>query len=120
MAYAKLFVGESATMASESAILGTPAIFLSPTGRGYSDVQEHKYGLVFNFKESEQSEALKKAKELSTAPHAKEHWQKKRHRLLKETIDVTDWIVRLVEDFGQTHNVDRSAQTALGETLRVR
>ena len=34
MYYADLFVGESATMASEYAVLGTPAIFVSTSRRG--------------------------------------------------------------------------------------
>jgi uncharacterized protein len=47
--YASLFYGESATMASECAMLGTPAIFLDPVGRGYTNEQENKYNLVSNF-----------------------------------------------------------------------
>jgi predicted glycosyltransferase len=34
LAFARLFVGESATMASESVILGTPAIYVDAVGRG--------------------------------------------------------------------------------------
>jgi predicted glycosyltransferase len=49
LAYASLLYGESATMASECAVLGTPAIYLDNQGRGYTDEQEKKYGLVFNF-----------------------------------------------------------------------
>lgn len=36
-AAASLFVGESATMASESVVLGTPAIYIDEVGRGYTD-----------------------------------------------------------------------------------
>ncbi len=35
MAFSSLFVGESATMASESVVLGIPAIFIGQTSRGY-------------------------------------------------------------------------------------
>ena len=52
LAYAALLYGESATMASECAVLGTPAIFLDDDGRGYTDEQEQLYGAVFNFTES--------------------------------------------------------------------
>lgn len=34
---AALFIGESATMASESVVLGTPAIYIDEVGRGYTD-----------------------------------------------------------------------------------
>lgn len=113
MAFARLIVGESATMASEGAVLGTPAIFLSPTGRGYTDVQEHTYGLVFNFKNTEQGKALDTVKELVERPYPKDHWQKKRQRLLKNSIDVTEWLVRLVECFGETRDADIAARRAL-------
>ena len=49
LAYASLLYGESATMASESAVLGTPAIFIDNSGRGYTDEQEEQYEIVFNF-----------------------------------------------------------------------
>lgn len=113
MAHASLVVGESATMASEAAVLGTPAIFVSPTGRGYTDVHEHTYGLVFNFRDSEQGKALGVVKELVERSYPKDHWLKKRQRLLEDTIDVTGWLVRLVELFGETCNADLAARWAL-------
>ena len=42
------FFGESATMASECAVLGVPAVYAALTGRGYTDEQERRYGLVKN------------------------------------------------------------------------
>jgi predicted glycosyltransferase len=113
--YASLVVGESATMASEAAMLGTPAIFVSPTGRGYTDIQEHAYGLVFNFRDSEQGMVLGVVKELVETSYSKDHWLKKRQRLLEDTIDVTGWLVRLVERFGETRNADVAADWALRE-----
>src|SRR5438445_1745529 len=48
MAHFAGFFGESATMASESAVLGVPAVYAPRTGRGYTDEQEERYGLVRN------------------------------------------------------------------------
>jgi hypothetical protein len=64
--YADLLFGDSATMASEAACLGTPAIFVDDQGRGYTDEQERKYGLVFNFGTSaaEQGKAVDRAVEI--------------------------------------------------------
>lgn len=115
IAQATLVVGESATMASEAAVLGTPSVFVSPTGRGYTDVQERKYGLVFNFKDSEQDNALDMVKELIATSYPKDHWEKKRRRLLQDSIDVTGWLVKMVEYFGETHNADGAAQWALAQ-----
>jgi uncharacterized protein len=80
IAYASLVFGESATMASEAAMLGTPAIYLDNTGRLYSQEQEEEYGLVFNYTESEQDQqrAIAKGVELLTTHGIKEQWQQKR------------------------------------------
>lgn len=103
LAYASLLYGESATMASECAVLGTPAIYLDNNGRGYTDEQEEKYGLVFNYTESSihQEESIQKAIELLKTPNLREEWQKRRQKMLSETIDVTAFMVRLIENQSQ-------------------
>jgi predicted glycosyltransferase len=100
LAFASLLYGESATMASECAVLGTPAIYLDNKGRGYTDEQEEKYGLVFNFTESlvHQEESIQKAIELLKTPNLRKEWQKRRQKMLSETIDVTAFMVRLIEN----------------------
>ena len=91
MAYCTLLIGESATMASECAVLGVPAIFISQTYRGYTDEEEEKYGLVFNYKS--QKEGIQKALELVKRKNLKKEWQSKRERLLKDKIDVTKFMI---------------------------
>jgi uncharacterized protein len=97
MAYATLVYGESATMASEAAVLGTPAIYLDDEGRGYTDEQERKYGLVFNFSESlqDQERSVEKAAELLKRDDIKEIYNDKKLKLLQNTIDVTDYLIRV-------------------------
>jgi len=99
MYYATLLYGESATMTSECAVLGTHAIFCDFAGRGYTDEQEEKYGLVFNFKldEESQGESLEKAVELLRENNLKKKGNKKRERLLSEKIDVTAWMTNFIE-----------------------
>src|SRR5690606_10936202 len=48
MAFCTGYFGESATMASECAALGVPAVYIANSHRGYTDEQEAKYGLVKN------------------------------------------------------------------------
>ncbi len=48
-AAAALFVGESATMASESVVLGTLAIYIDEVGRGYTD-EEAREDLLWMFR----------------------------------------------------------------------
>lgn len=101
LAYAALLYGESATMASECAVLGTPALYLDNRGRGYTDEQEKKYGLVFNFTESmgHQEASIRKAIELLNTPNLREEWQKRRQKMLADTIDVTAFMVRFIENY---------------------
>ncbi len=103
LAFARLYIGESATMASESATLGTPAIFVSTTGRGYTDDQERRYGLTYTFSDrrTAQHDAVAKAVEILSDDGSKERWRLKRETMLADSIDVTEFIVTLVESHGQ-------------------
>ena len=94
IAFASLLYGESATMASEAAILGTPAIFLDNEGRGYTEEQEKKYGCVFNFSESlnDQKLSVEKGIELLKFYCDKKIWAEKTKKLLIEKIDVNKYI----------------------------
>ncbi|RLJ00137.1 MAG: hypothetical protein DRP08_06695, partial [Candidatus Aenigmatarchaeota archaeon] len=99
--FAHLYIGESAPMATESAILGTPSIFVSSSRRGYTDELESRYGLVYNFSDPKtmQANALKKAVELLENKNAKREWRKKRAKMLSEKIDVTAFITELIDNF---------------------
>jgi uncharacterized protein len=99
MAFATLYIGESATMASECAVLGIPAIFIATTWRGYTIEQEKKYGLLFNFSDKEQEQAFDKMKELLTRPLMKEEWRQRREHMLSERINSTTWMVDFIEEY---------------------
>lgn len=84
-------------MAVESAILGTPSIYVSSlagTMGNFSELEE-KYGLLFNYSESEA--ALAKAVELLKDPELKKTWGLKRAALLRDKINVTEFMVELIE-----------------------
>jgi uncharacterized protein len=95
LAHARLVVGESATMSSEAAVLGVPAVFIATTGRGYTDDEERRYGLVRHFTDSQYDMALSAIEEILAAPA--QTWQAARQRLLDEKIDVTAWMVDYFE-----------------------
>jgi hypothetical protein len=103
MAFASLYIGESATMASESAMLGTPAIFVSPVGRGYTDEEQKKYGLVIHYADIDENQAIDKAKQLLSTEGSRKEWQTKRQKMLSEKIDVLPWIIEFVEKFVADH-----------------
>jgi len=94
LAFANLVVGESATMCSESAVLGTPAVYIAQTSRGYLNDLRERYGLVFTFTPAEFEPALTACVNvLGSTGRADEA----RKRLLAEKIDVTGWMVEMFE-----------------------
>lgn len=95
MAHAQLVVGESATMSSEAAVLGVPAVFIATTGRGYTDDQERRYGLVKHFTEDRFDAAAATVEEFLAAPRSR--WSDARQRMLEDKIDVTAWMVDFFE-----------------------
>jgi predicted glycosyltransferase len=96
LGHARLFVGESATMSSEAAVLGVPAVFIATTGRGYTDEEEKRYGLVRHFTDAQYDAAVAAIEELSSEP-ARERARAARKLLLAEKIDVTQWMVEYFE-----------------------
>jgi len=97
IAFSRMLVGESATMASEAAVLGVPAFYIADTGRGYTDEEQERYGLVWNFKRRDSNRALETIRELVARPGLAAEMAVARSRLLKERIDVTEWLVRYVD-----------------------
>jgi len=97
LAFADLYIGEGGTMASEAACLGIPSIFLNTIRLGYLNEQEKRYGLTLNFSDARQ--ASEKAIELVEQRDLKEKWQKKKDNMLKDKIDVTDWMIKLFEGY---------------------
>ena len=94
--YADLFLGESATMAAESAVLGTPSIFVSTVNLGYMEELEHEYGLVWNFSGgSRQINAMNTAISI-LQNYDQELWDERRQTMLYDKIDTTDFIVNRI------------------------
>lgn len=96
--YASLYIGESPTMATEAAILGTPSIYAQKSYRSYTEELESKYELVYNFHDpgNLSDKAISKASELYSADDSKKMWQEKRDQLYSDKVDVTEFIVNLL------------------------
>lgn len=96
MAFASLYIGEGATMASECAMLGTPAIYVNSITAGTLEDQE-KYGLLYGFRNADGVQ--EKALEILGTPNIKTEWQKKRDIMLADKIDVTEFMHNFIKDF---------------------
>ncbi len=100
MYYATMLVGDSQTMTSEAAVLGTPAIRSNTfCGRiAYLEEEEHKYGLTYGFLPSHSDAMFAKIEELLAMPNLKEEWAKRRAKMLAEKIDTTEFFVSFIEN----------------------
>ncbi len=94
--FATLYVGEGATMASECAMLGTPAIYVNSLTSGTLEEQQ-EYGLIYGFRNSKG--VLESASELIQMPNIKQEYKKRRQKILSEKIDVTQFMVWFVENY---------------------
>jgi len=104
LAFATMFVGDSQTMTSEAAVLGTPAIRCNTlVGKiSYLEEEEHKYGLTYGFHPQDFDKLLIKTKELLSLPNLREEWQKRRLRMLEDKIDVTAFMIWFVENYPES------------------
>ena len=95
--YATLFIGEGATMASECACLGTPAIYVNSLKLGYIREEANKYALIYDL--LDEQEILRISEELITTAAIKEQWAEKRTQFLKDKIDLTEWMVETISEY---------------------
>lgn len=101
MYYSDLYLGEGLTMANESAVLGTPAIYISSLWTGISEELSREYGLLFRYgKHPHSGTVLDQAMSILEVPQAT--WDSRRESLLEEKIDTTAFIVRAVETIDRT------------------
>ena len=103
LAFADLYVGEGTTMASECAVLGTPAVYVNSLQRGYTTEQEKKYGLVFNFING--NGVVDKVDELISNPELKNKCKEAHSKLLSEKIDVTAFLVWFIENWPESFRI---------------
>ena len=125
-AAASLFVGESATMASESVCLGTPAIYIDEVGRGYTD-EEAREQLLWMYRPVPTREELKpnepawisggvkecidKAEEIASPDFDREAYTKRHKAWLATKIDCTAFLTWFIENYPEsvlkTRNADK-------------
>ena len=107
IAYATLVFGESSTMAEEAAMLGVPSIYLNNDSTYYTHHLEKDYQLMYNLTESEhdQSEAIAKGVEILSEKFNNNVWEKRTQRMLSEKIDVTAFLIWIVENYPESKSI---------------
>ena len=97
MAHADLLVTEGATMASECAMLGTPAIYVNSLDAGTLREQEDRYQLIHGFRTPEG--VIEKVTEIINTTDIKEIYQTRRGKMLSEKNDPTAFLVWFIEKY---------------------
>lgn len=99
MHYATLFIGDSQTMTTEAALLGTPAVKLN-TFAGILSIPnelEQRYELCYAYRPDQFNLFLDKIQFLLQLPDIKILWQKRLNRLLADKIDLSAYLMELIE-----------------------
>ena len=100
--YASMVVADSQTVISEAGILGTPAIRFNDlvgTSHGYHHKElENKYGLIYNIHTKNEEKLFEVIEKLINKKDVKKEWMKKREALLKEKIDLTEYLVNFISN----------------------
>ena len=97
MAFCRACIGESATMASESAVLGVPAIYAADFNLGYIRQHEKVYGLV-RYVPSLQTDCIQSA--IRWALGFNRHDANiARQKFLADSVDLSRFIVDNIENF---------------------
>jgi len=98
MAFANIMVGESATMASEAAVLGVPALYIADTSRGYINEQDQRYGMVRQAAPADLAAITAGMTELLAL--TKDEVSARHRRMMSDKIDTTSWLIDFVEARG--------------------
>jgi predicted glycosyltransferase len=100
MYHANIYVGDSQTMATEAAILGTPAVrcnsFAGDADMSNFVLLQSEYGLLRS--NDDESEAINTVEEYLDRSGLQEEWEQKRRRLGDEMIDVTAFMLDVIEE----------------------
>jgi len=99
--FSKLFIGDSQTMATEAAMLGTPAIrcnsFVGQNDMSNFIELENNYELILNFNLAD--DAISAAIALMKEPNLKHMWKERQEKMLNDKIDLTNFLVRFIDDY---------------------
>ena len=108
--YATIFVGDSQTMTSESALLGTPAVKCN-TFAGKLSVPndiEGRYQLCFSFLPDQTELMFSKLTEILNTVDLKEVFQQRQQKMLADKIDVTAFFTWFIENYPESAKIMRS------------
>ncbi|PIP78532.1 MAG: hypothetical protein COW85_03875 [Ignavibacteria bacterium CG22_combo_CG10-13_8_21_14_all_37_15] len=99
--FAKLFIGDSQTMTSEAAVLGTPSFRCNDfVGKiSVMEEKEYKYGLTYNYPPDRFEDMLEKINQLLNQKNLEAEFVQKRNKMLNEKINLSLFMIWLFENY---------------------
>ncbi|MFW5803904.1 MAG: DUF354 domain-containing protein, partial [bacterium] len=106
LAHARLFFGESGTMASESAVLGRPAIYLNKNWLGYL-LDARKFRLLYAYKQDykSQQDAIEKGVALLSDTDLENKMASCHQKFMKNKIDVAKFMLWFIENYPESAKI---------------
>ncbi|MBN1597157.1 MAG: DUF354 domain-containing protein [Bacteroidales bacterium] len=110
MTFAKLYIGDSQTMAAEAGVLGVPFIRYNDfAGRiGYLKELEETYGLGFGISPPNSRKLLGTIEYLLKTELVQEVYQERRIKMLNEKIDVNQFLIWFIQNFPNSKHIMRT------------
>lgn len=99
--YASLYVGEGATTASESCLVGTPAVYINSITAGTIEEQE-RFGVLFNFRDFN---GVKEQISKILDEKGKERYISLSQAAVCKKIDVTAFLTWLIEEYPGSRDI---------------
>ncbi len=97
LAFAEFFLGDSQTMASEAAVLGTPALRINGFVGRISYLEElQEYGLSFGFRPGEEDGLVEELGDLLRMPDRRARFQELRQAFLQAKVDPAPWFAGVI------------------------
>jgi hypothetical protein len=105
--HATMLIGDSQTMTTEAAILGTPALKCNSfAGKlAVPNEIEDKYQLCFSFQPTEVDGMFEKMEKLLANKDLKAIWRERRAKMLQDKIDVTAFMVWFIENLPKSAEI---------------
>lgn len=109
LAFAKLYIGDSQSMAVEAAMLGTPSLrFNDFAGKiGVLEELEKRFQLTFAISPSEPQMLYDKVNELLNLDDLQVVFKQRRQKMLSEKVDVTAFFTWFIENYPESKRIMR-------------
>ena len=102
--FAKIFISDSQTMTSEAGFLGTPFIRFNDFVGKIASLNELEldYKMGYGIKASEPDSLFEKVKELLKNSNLRDEWQKRRQKMLSDTINLSSYFTWFFENYPES------------------